>query len=366
MEDQFTFRVVVYLVFFILAFGFSILLNLLLLRFLRNLGTTSNEVDLVRWAAEHKPAIGGISFFIVFLLAVSSYTILPFGTEDFINRKLFALLGCASVGFLMGFIDDALAISPSMKFLAQIACAAIMISCGIYIEVSSVAIIDYLFTTVWVIGIMNSINMLDNMDGITTSVSLGILLGILGVVLMSSSLNSFFVIVIVGMIASLFGFLTFNWHPAKAYMGDGGSQYLGVVLAYLSILFLWNFKASSTGFDVQQFILPLVAFMLPLFDTTTVFFRRVLRGQSPLQGGRDHTTHHFAYFGFSDQQVSIIFAMFALLSSLAVWFIYSGIENWSDTKSFIVLFCLLALFVFFQWIYAKGKRNALAGVKGTV
>ncbi len=360
MEDQLSFRILVYAVFFILAFGFTILLNLLLLRFLKNMGTSPNGVDLVRWAAEHKPLIGGISFFIVFLLSVSSYPILPFGTEDFLNRKVFALLGCASVGFLMGFIDDALTISPAMKFLAQICCAAIMISCGIYIEICSIPILDYLFSTLWVVGIMNSINMLDNMDGITASVSLGILLGILGIVLLSSSLNSFFVIVIVGIVASLLGFLTFNWHPAKLYMGDGGSQYLGAVLAYLSILFLWNFKATPSGFDIQQFILPLVAFMLPLFDTTTVFFRRILRGQSPFQGGRDHTTHHFAYFGFSDRQVSSIFALISLLSAISVCIIFSGIGSWSDNKSLLVIGILLLLFCCFQWVYQKGKRKALS------
>ncbi len=356
MEDP-VFKYMVYAAFGVLAVIFSIVLNWLLLRFLKNIGNNKENGSLIRWAAEHKPSIGGISFFILFLLSASSYPILPFGTDDMLNKQGIALLGSVTLGFLVGFVDDSLHISPLKKFLGQLGCAIIMISMGVFIPISDYLLLNYALTAFWVIGIMNSINMLDNMDGITAGVSTTILITILSFILLNGQIGSFFVLVLIGVIASMFGFLYFNWHPAKMYMGDSGSQFLGALLSYVSILYLWTFKG-STGFSLQQFVIPVIVFMVPMIDTFTVSIHRIARGQSPFQGGRDHTTHHLAYCGLKDNQVASTFVFMSVVAGLLAIVIYQLQANWTFYHTIAAFTYVIMVFLGMQYFYFKGKKNS--------
>jgi UDP-GlcNAc:undecaprenyl-phosphate GlcNAc-1-phosphate transferase len=144
------------------------------------------------------------------------------------------------------------------------------------------------------------------------------------------------------------------------YMGDSGSQFLGVFLSILSIKFLWSFRPSSdSNFALQQFILPAVAFLLPITDTTTVFVRRIARGQSPFQGGRDHTTHHLVYCGLTDKQVARVFLLLSLLSVAAVLFISQHFlhNTWTYTQSVVSIMACLTLFLVMQYFYNLGKKR---------
>ena len=164
---------VLYLAFFIAAVVFSIMINVLFLRFFKTLGIR-NQADgtVIRWGALSKPSVGGIAFYIMFLLSVASYSILfeP-GKEMYQIGFVGLLLSCAS-GFIIGLADDAYDTRPILKFGIQLLCGIILIASGIYINVFSLMILNYLLTIIWVVGIMNSINMLDNMDGITSIVSI--------------------------------------------------------------------------------------------------------------------------------------------------------------------------------------------------
>ena len=363
LPDSPTFQLIIYFLFFLIATAFSIALNFLLLKVLKNTGMhgRNGHTNLVRWASQTKPPIGGISFFILFLLSVTSFFILPFGAEEAFNSQLLALMGVTSLGFVVGLVDDAYTTPPFFKFAGQMGCAAVLIALGICIPLTGYGWVDAAFTTFWVVGIMNSINMLDNMDGITASVSVGVCASALVIIYLTGQSNGFFTIVLVGVMAALVGFLYFNWHPAKAYMGDSGSQFLGAFLAFVAIVFMWQFgNGEQGGLSLQQFLIPAVVFMLPIIDTTTVVIRRKARGQSPFVGGRDHTTHHLAYAGFSDRGVALIVAAFSFLSAITTLLIILRMESWTHLLSALVIGYLLAVFLAAQYFYELGKRNKTA------
>lgn len=348
----------IYSIFFIIAFIFSFLVGYVLLKFLKNVGTRTkngNE-NLVRWASQAKPAIGGFIFFILFLLSVCSHFILPF-EQSISNKELFALVGTSSLGFLVGLIDDSFIMSPLFKLIGQLACAAIIIFSGIYINISGVFIIDALFTTFWVVGIMNSINMLDNMDGITASISWFIIINALIINCLQSNPSEFYNTIYIGVLAALTGFLCLNWYPAKMYMGDTGSQFLGVFLAFIAIQEMWTLPQNTPTQSIYPFLLPAIAFLIPIIDTTTVSIYRIYRKQSPLVGGRDHTTHHLVYCGFKDQQVAIIFVLLAALSVPITFWLISTQNKWHTTTiAYCAIYCIL-IFILIQYWYLKGKKN---------
>jgi UDP-GlcNAc:undecaprenyl-phosphate GlcNAc-1-phosphate transferase len=353
--------------FYIISTFFSFLINWLFLKFSFNLGGRGQgESTQVRWSSNVKPAIGGISFFIVFLISISVIGTLPRETSYLLDKRLIGIIASSSLGFLLGLADDAYNTNPLAKFIAQLSCAFILIISDVYIKVSGNPAFDFMITTVWVIGLMNSVNMLDNMDAITTSVSMCIIAGLISVIAVTAPATStFYLIILIGVFGSLTGFLYFNWNPSRIYMGDTGSQFLGVFLASTSILFFWGFRDEESGEFIQlkQFVVPMLMFIVPLIDTTTVTFRRLLRKQSPFIGGRDHITHHMVYFGFNDRQVAltlIAISLFSLLLALAI--ITEQIE-WNWIVTFLAFAYFALMFTILQVVYNIGKRKHEAKAK---
>jgi UDP-GlcNAc:undecaprenyl-phosphate GlcNAc-1-phosphate transferase len=219
----------------------------------------------------------------------------------------------------MGLADDMINTSPYLKFAIQIICALILVRANIYINISSEYYINVAFTIFWIIGIMNSINMLDNMDAINTVVSTSVLLGLIAqnIIMDGSNLDLF---IFLALLASLLSFLKYNWSPAKMYMGDNGSQLLGSFLGTYSILYFWNSPLTvSIHPSLYHLLIVFLVFLIPITDTTTVTINRLLKGKSPFVGGRDHTTHHFSYFGFTEQKIAILYLIVNTISvSLAI------------------------------------------------
>ncbi|MBL4709484.1 MAG: undecaprenyl/decaprenyl-phosphate alpha-N-acetylglucosaminyl 1-phosphate transferase [Flavobacteriales bacterium] len=307
------------------------------------MGIRNIDDKVIRWNTTSKPAFGGISFFIVFLLVLTQYQIFFPNQYILFDLKIIGIVVASSLGFLVGLADDAFNTNPMLKSIAQALCAIVLIATGNHIEIFETAWLNYVFTFIWVVGLMNSINMLDNMDGITTIASIFALLAMLVVIVFSNSFDTSYFIIVLGLIGALLGFLFFNWNPSKMYMGDTGSQFLGVVLAALSIKFLWNHIPNEHEIVSRQFILPILAFIVPLSDTATVVINRILKGKSPFVGGKDHTTHHLSYLGLSDQSVALIMSGIGIFSTVTL-LIAVSIKNW--THLFTILFALYALVVF--------------------
>ncbi len=334
-----------YIIFFAASFVFSVLINKILLTFSTNLGVRNKELGLIRWDSFQKPSLGGISFYILFLLSIIAYPMIVKDDFTFIDMSFIGLISATSIGFLMGLADDAYNTKPFLKFFTQVLCGVILIISGTYIQLFENNYLNYIITIFWVVGIMNSLNMLDNMDAVTTVVSLGVMLSILSVLFFFNLVEGVYFAMSLGVIASLGGFLIFNWHPSKMYMGDTGSQFLGILLAALGIKFLWNAPIEESVFSVKHFVLVVVAFLPTLVDTTTVTINRLARKRSPFVGGKDHTTHFLSYLGLSDKKVASLFLILSLISSALVALAYFYIEDWRLIHTCIYLFYAIVIFV---------------------
>ncbi len=300
----------------------SYVLNRVLLKFSSNLGIRNNQVSIVRWNAASKPALGGISFFLLFLFATIFYFVFDSSNET--SSQIIGIVLASTLGFVMGWADDAYNTNPLLKSGAQLACAFILIASGIYIQMFDNEILNYILTTFWVVGIMNSVNMLDNMDGITTSVSAVIITGGL-LFCLAFNIGSYFLIIsMVGVLLSLITFLFFNWYPSKMFMGDAGSQFLGVFLSIIGIQVFWNLPQEINLEREYGFLMIFLIFLIPITDTTTVTINRLLKRTSPFVGGKDHTTHHLCYFGLNETKVALTFIFFSIFSLASSFYIMLG------------------------------------------
>lgn len=344
--------------YFFIATGLSLAINYLLLKFSFNLGTRNNlAFKQVRWTAHVKPSIGGISFFIIFLLSWGIYGFISQEKGIVPDKQIIGIVAATSLGFLAGLYDDAFNTNPLLKFILQLSCGIILISFNVKVTISNLEFINILFTLVWVIGLMNSINMLDNMDGVTASISAFIIAGLIGVLaIIGHAASDFYMLILIGVLGALVGFLKFNWSPSKIFMGDTGSQFLGVFLASTSMIFLWKFNEGNQGIlQVKPFVLPALFFVIPIIDTTTVTVRRLLRGQSPFVGGKDHITHHFAYLGLKETNIVFLLLATTLFSFPIALMLITNPLSWNFYVSFAMLAYVVALFFVFQYFYKKGE-----------
>lgn len=360
MEDRYS--LIIYAVFFASAIFFSFLINSLLYKFSRTMGVRNkDDGTIIRWGSQSKPAVGGISFFIVFLLSLTVYSVL-FPTEHIFEKRAFiGFLLTINMGFLMGLADDAFNTRPYLKLVIQILCGVILVLSGIYIKIFAEDYLNYAITIFWVVGIMNSINMIDNMDAIATCVCIMIIASAMMVILLQSDFTNIYFVGMAGVLAALIGFLFHNWNPSKIYMGDTGSQFLGIFLAAIGILFFWNYKSSETIIPpFERFLIPLMVFMLPVIDTTIVVISRLSRGSSPFVGGKDHTTHALAKLGVSEQMVAIIYLLIGLLNMILLYIIIKFIPDFNIL--FWIIFGIYYLIVFSIFFYitkiSKSKESA--------
>ena len=334
------------------------MLNKILYRLSITVGANRQNENVVRWASTTKPTIGGISFFITFLLSALVYFITQKPNDTDLDHFL-VLVSVVTLGFLIGLHDDAYNTRPLLKFSGQVACGVILIATGQHIQLFGFWPVDYFLTIFWVVGIMNSINLLDNMDGVTGSVSLMIVVvAILRMVVFpgGSDMNPF-LFVLVASVGGLLGFLFMNWHPSKIYMGDTGSQFLGALLAAIGIRFFWNFAHDGhEPFWLTKAMVPVIVFIVPIMDTTFVTFARIMRGQSPFVGGKDHLTHNMTYVGIQEFQVPVLLGIVSLLSGLMAVFGLRYLFTWTTTQAILYVLFVLLVFGVFYGVFRRGER----------
>jgi UDP-GlcNAc:undecaprenyl-phosphate GlcNAc-1-phosphate transferase len=335
---------------------FSLLINAIFLRFVKTMGIREYEGEIIRWSSETKPSLGGISLYIAFLISVACYSIFFHQENVFHNSTALGLMASTGLAFLMGLADDAYNTRPFLKFFVQVMCGVVLIASNNYITIFENDIANYTLTIFWVVGIMNSINMLDNMDAITAVVSCFIVGTVLMYLIVQGQSTDFDFIILLGVFAALIGFLFYNWNPSKMFMGDTGSQFLGIFLAAIGIKYLWNLQGLD-GSEVapKQFASVLLAFLLPLTDTTVVVINRLGKKQSPFVGGKDHTTHHLSYLGLSDSQVAFIFIGLSSLSLALSYIVFKFIDHWQTLHT--IAFGTYFSVIFFLMLYITKMKK---------
>ena len=301
----------------VVSVSIGILTNSLVINFAKTLGIRNKNDVTVRWSNESKPSLGGISMYFVFL--VSGFVFALLFTDDLVSiqTEFIGLVAATSLAFAMGLSDDAYDTKPMLKLATQIACGFIFAFTGNQITLFSYDVVNIILTVVWVVTLMNSLNMLDNMDGITGTVTLFVILSCLALTWMTKGyFLSIWSLLMVSCAGAMIAFLKFNIHPSKMFMGDAGSQFVGVIIAFFTIKVLFS---GELFLDDSAMLGPIIALIIltpAAADTLTVVINRLRKGQSPMVGGKDHTTHHLVYSGKSDRQVWYIFLFLSVLSAI--------------------------------------------------
>jgi UDP-GlcNAc:undecaprenyl-phosphate GlcNAc-1-phosphate transferase len=211
-----------------------------------------------------------------------------------VQGKLMALLLGGALAFAVGLLDDVLGgrFPVGVKFAGQVLAAVVLVAGGIRTDVLVYDALNVALTLVWVVGITNAFNLLDNMDGLSAGVAF-----VASLVLLVNAwlLGEFFIsLVLVAFMGSLLGFLVYNWHPASIFLGDCGSLFVGFTLASLTLLQRYVSHASSHLFPV---LMPVLVLALPILDTATVTFIRLREGRPIYVGDSRHLSHRLVSLG---------------------------------------------------------------------
>jgi UDP-GlcNAc:undecaprenyl-phosphate GlcNAc-1-phosphate transferase len=337
------------LLFFMGTFLVTMLIIRVLLQFAKTLGVRGKNSPELRWNPEIKPSVGGIAIFLSVFISIVTYLVLHPLENIFSNAGFVLFFLGMCLAFFMGLSDDAFDTKPLLKLTAQIVCGGCIACSGVSIPISDSSWINGVVTVIWTVGVMNSINMLDNMDGITASISSSAFLNFLFIGLyFCCDVMDVYVFILIGFVGSILGFLTFNKPPSRLFMGDSGSQLIGYTLAFFSVYILWDFKGlTEIPFWLKTVMLMLILAM-PFMDTFTVVFNRIRRNTSPAKGGKDHTTHHLVYAGFNEWQVWLFFSCCSVtLGALGFLMLYL----YSIGFQYGILLLLLPWFFLFLFLF---------------
>ncbi|MFM7566159.1 MAG: MraY family glycosyltransferase [Flavobacteriales bacterium] len=271
----------------------TFVIQVILLRFASTLGIREPSSHEIRWNQTAKPALGGIAMFISMIVTIFIFLITHPYENIFSNWKFVFFFCGLGLAFLMGLSDDAYNTKPMLKLSSQVLCGVLVSISGTLLPITAMEWVNFLITTLWVVGLMNSLNMLDNMDGITAGVTLSTLLFLtLFGLLFGSFQLSIYALLAIALMGSMVSFLMYNFPPSRMFMGDSGSQLIGYCLSFFVVHFLWNSETSGIDFPAHVvFYITLCFLAMPFIDTFTVVFNRIRRGISPAKGGKDHTTH---------------------------------------------------------------------------
>ena len=305
-----------------------------------------------RWHKRPTAVFGGVAIYLAFLL-----TFLFTGPHPYAQWVL--LLGGSAL-FLLGLIDDARELKPQVKFLTQLIVAIVAVSQGVSLdrEIIPWPWVSIPLAVFWIVGVTNAVNILDNMDGLAA----GVVFVASAALAAGSVLNSF---PEMGPLSALLagaalGFLLYNFNPARIFMGDCGSMFLGFTLAGLTIL-CTNTTAGASHL-AMSLLVPLGALVVPLFDTTLVSFQRTTHGRSIAQGGRDHSSHRLVFLGLSERRAVLVLLLISALGgggSLVLTYLANPLF------AAVVVAVLFVLLIFFGvylgevkvYTSAKGRRR---------
>ena len=273
-------------------------------------GGMVRQVQADRWHRRPTPAVGGVAIFLGFGLALGvGYVVDPGTTRGLLYHAPRAVLpwtpwgglvAAATAAFLLGLLDDLLRLGPLPKLLGQLAAASLLLLSGIGVWLTGVYAVDAAISLLWFVGITNALNLLDNMDGLAGGVGAiaGGYLALLFVLEGSTGLA----ILALGLSASLVGFLAHNYPPARIFMGDSGSLFVGLFLAGLALAPAEGLSRSLAAVLAA----PVLILGVPILDTTLVTVGRILEGRPVSQGGRDHTSHRFVDLGVPETRTVLM------------------------------------------------------------
>ena len=256
--------------------------------------------------------LGGVSIWISTMLTFLLLVVLSFYPKGSLLSGI--LLG-GSLLFFLGLVDDVYCLNAKFKLLIQVSIATIVFLLGIRIDtiynpfgdlIQLNLILSYIITMLWIVGISNAVNFIDGIDGLAGSIITisAVTLGVISVTIAPTNVSSLIAFILAG---SMLAFLTYNFNPAKIFMGDSGALFGGFMLAVLSITGLM-YKD-----DVAMY-LPLLILSVPIIDITFSSLRRIAKGSSPFVADSEHVHHKLLHAGFTQNKTVLILALVAIVS----------------------------------------------------
>ena len=307
-----------------------------------------------RWHGEATPMFGGIGIFAGYAAGV--LLALAVGAVEW-SGELGGILAGVAILFAAGLVDDLRHLSPLAKLAAQIAAAVVALSSGLDVEIVGNDVLAWAIGLLWLVGITNAFNLLDNMDGLAATLA-GIACAYFAIDAVTEHPNDTVLVLAISLGLACAGFLPSNLRPrrrAALFMGDSGSLVLGFGLASLALASSWT----VAGATAATIALPLLVLAVPILDTTLVTVAR-LAGRRPVtRGGKDHSSHRLVYYGLSEAKAVLLLALVAAAigaSALA----YNVLDNGRLTAvGVLVTFVLLVQFgSFLSDLEERSRRGA--------
>lgn len=339
---------------FLLAFITAYVITPYTIRFARKIGALDLPKSKRKIHSHAMPRLGGLAVIAGFLVS-TIYLLIVMSLEGTLNLfgpdnyyiKLIGFFGGLIIISIFCFFDDWKGIPPYVKLIGQVLAALVVTLSGIRIDrivvssfdtIINVEALSIIVTVIWIVGITNAINLIDGLDGLSSGICLISCLSLLIIFTLNSSpLISILLITALG--GALIGFLPFNFNPAKTFIGDTGSNFLGYALSIISILGI------AKTYTAIVLIAPLIVFALPLFDTISAIFRRLIKTKSIkgiFKADREHLHHKLMKIGYTQKQaVFILYGVSATFGMFAIILLESGI--WKALSFALMVIAVVAI-----------------------
>ncbi len=317
----------------------TFLTSAILMPIIKTVAVHINAMDYPNERKVHKtpmPRLGGVAIFLSFLVG---YMLFANGSV-----RMLSILIASFVIVLMGIFDDINPLKARYKFIVQIIAACITTFYG-HIVLNDISIfglnlvfpvpLNYIFTILLVVAITNAMNLIDGLDGLASGISciyfatIAIIAGII------NNIGGLDVTLSLIMLGSTLGFLAYNFPPASIFMGDSGSQFLGFIIAIISLL---GFK----GTTITSLIVPLCILAIPIFDVVLAILRRLIKGEGIMKADKEHFHHQLLKMRFSPRKtILIIYAINVVFAAVSIFYVLG------DNQLAIVIYLLLMILLLF-------------------
>ena len=278
------------------------------------------------------PLMGGVAIYIAFIASLAFW-----GERSYVNEIVGIFVGATLVS-IVGALDDSRGLGSYFKLAVHVVAAGILIISGVHVRLFS-GIMDIILTLFWVVGITNAFNLLDNMDGLSSGIAT---IAAAFFTLLAAMSDQYLVgTLAAALCGACVGFLVYNWNPARVFMGDTGSLFLGFLLAAVGIKLRFPMNSASI-----TWLIPALILALPIFDTTLVFVSRLRRGKNPLTtAGKDHLSHRLARLTGSRREAVLLCYLIAGAMGLASVFLTQA----NLQEAMVVALGVLLLAVYALW-----------------
>ena len=338
---------------FMLAFITTFVITPYTIKLAQKLGAVDTPKDERRVNTVTMPRLGGLAIIAGFVVSIV-YLLIILNIENSLNifedNMYIKLIGFFIGGIIIAsvcFVDDLKDLPPLVKLAAQILAAVIVVACGLKINNINIPFFDkiglpnafaIILTIGWIVGVTNAINLIDGLDGLSSGIALISCVSMLIIFAINGS-PIIAILLITELAGAISGFLPFNFNPAKTFMGDAGSNFLGYCLSVISI-----FGVAKT-YTLVVVVAPLIVLGLPVVDTIVAIFRRIIKGKSIkaiMQADKGHLHHRLLKMGFSQRDaVLIMYAITAALGLFAIVLLESGI--WKAISFLILVVAIIAI-----------------------